>query len=485
MDALEKKQALLATGQALTTSVEQVSPQLDAHLANLGLPTADVLVPFAERRAVIEGLGSAIDHLDETDRAKAHYISKFAVASLVGLFDASLNYLWNETINALRRLVVDVDLSYFFDVVEKREKYREKLQTAEDLKQLDDITLIDGCAKTGLISDTNRERLRHVLYMRNHASAAHPNQNDLNGAELISWLNNCLRYVISFKPDLAALEVQKLLHHVREQTIPSADVGLISSEIGKLRVDRADDLLWTAFGMFVDPTTSATARANLGLLAPAIWGRSTESRRYEVGARYGYFAKHADQTRKELALDFLKRVDGLGYRSEDVISAELLEKLQTLRRAHFAFNNFYNEWPIAESLAQLLPHNGIVPRPVRREWVSTITQCLIGNGNGRRNGVDESAASYYKKFIEAFTEADIAEFIGLFFDKEFTVDFDSPMAEERARKIVQYFRGRATDPALQNALDVIQSAPARTLRKLENAGTFKAAAAQVAALQNG
>lgn len=34
-------------------------------------------------------------------------------AAAVGLFDASLNYLWDETVSELRRRVAGFDLSYF------------------------------------------------------------------------------------------------------------------------------------------------------------------------------------------------------------------------------------------------------------------------------------------------------------------------------------------------------------------------------------
>jgi hypothetical protein len=36
-------------------------------------------------------------------------------------------------------LAAAIDLSYFFDTAEKRETYRAKLQTADDLATLDDL----------------------------------------------------------------------------------------------------------------------------------------------------------------------------------------------------------------------------------------------------------------------------------------------------------------------------------------------------------
>jgi len=91
---------------------------LAGFLDTLGLPTEKVLVEFSQRRFVLKSLQETLEILPYEDRAKALYLSKFSVAIAVGLFDAALNFLWDETILALRRLAVSVDLSYFFDTAE-------------------------------------------------------------------------------------------------------------------------------------------------------------------------------------------------------------------------------------------------------------------------------------------------------------------------------------------------------------------------------
>lgn len=47
--------------------------------------------------------------------------------------------------------------------------------------KLDDSELIQGADKIGLISDLGFRHLDYVKYMRNRASAAHPNQNQITG----------------------------------------------------------------------------------------------------------------------------------------------------------------------------------------------------------------------------------------------------------------------------------------------------------------
>jgi hypothetical protein len=369
-------QALVVTSD-LETSIQGISKPLAGFLNGLGLPTERVLVDFAERRFVLQSLQQTLEVLPYDERAKAYYLSKFSVSIAVGLFDAALNFLWDETILALRRLAASIDLSYFFDTAEKREAYRAKLQTAEDLASLDDLTLIDACARVELLSDVNRERLRHVNYMRNHPSAAHPNQSDLTGQEITAWLSNCLRYAITAKPDHAVIVTKQLLTNIRSTLIPASDIPVIAADFNNFTSERIDDLLWTLFGLYVDPSQKTETRTNIANLAPYVWELASEDRKFQVGARHEHFIKQADQQRKIFADEFLVRVNGQQYRSEDVLAGELLDKLRGLLAAHNGINNFYNEWPHAASLEASLPVSGIIPTAARVEWVKVITRCQI------------------------------------------------------------------------------------------------------------
>jgi len=102
------------------------------------------------------------------------------------------------------------------------------------------------------------------------------------------------------------------------------------------------------------------------------------------------------------------------------LAGELLDKLGTLKSAHFGHNNFYNEYPHAKILGESLPPTGMVPRAARPTWVKVISTCYIGNGLGYKEGVDESALPYYQKYCNGFTDAEHIDFLHLFNDPEFT-----------------------------------------------------------------
>jgi hypothetical protein len=463
----------------LETSIQGFSAPLAGYLNGLGLPTESVLVDFGQRKFVLQNLQSTIDILPYNDRAKAYYLSKFSVAVSVGLFDAALNFLWDETILALRRLAAQIDLSYFFDTAEKREAYRQKLQTADDLESLEDLVLIDTCARVDLISDINRERLRHVNYMRNHASAAHPNQNELSGQEMIAWLSNCLKGAITAQPEKAVIVTKQLLTNIRTVAIPENEIPVICADFDHFSTARLDDFLWTLFGIYVDPNQKPECRTNIANIAPHVWALASDDMRYQIGARHEHFIKQADQQRKIFADEFLVHVNGQQYRAPDVLAIELLDKLRSLMAAHNGMNNFYNEWPHAQGLESALPVNGVVPNAARVEWVKTITRCHIGNGYGNRGGVDTSADVHYQRYIANFGEREIVIFLRLFEDPAFTTDFHRPQADARARNLIDSFKAKSKNVYVRTALDSLLAMPKELLAKASTVTKFKSAVASL------
>lgn len=166
-------------------------------IGGLQLPTDGVLVDFEQRRRVFANFADAISDLQPNDRAGAMYLSKLLAAVGAGLFDAALNYLWDETIAELRRRIAGYDLAYFFDIAVQSPERRKHLQTANDLSKVEDQELIRAAREIGLVSDVGFQQLDLIRYMRNYASAAHPNQNVIGAFQLIGWIETCIKEVIT------------------------------------------------------------------------------------------------------------------------------------------------------------------------------------------------------------------------------------------------------------------------------------------------
>lgn len=473
----EKSELVKSSSTELSQPIDDLHHQLESYLSHVGLPIDNVVVPIIERKKVIASLEDSLSIIPADDRIKSHYLSKYTVAISVGLFDGALNYLWDETIRSLRRLIIAFDLQYFYSIAEKISSRYKTLTKEEDIDQVSEHDLLEACRRIGLLSDVNYQRLDHVNYMRNHASAAHPNDNDIDGHEMLGWLSVCLRHAITAKPDHSLITVKQLLTNIRTAIIPASDYNIIGIDFIKQPAHRIDDFLWTIFGLYTTEKTTVETKQNIAGIAPYIWDAASEDRRYEIGAKFGVFRKNGEALRKDACEEFLQFVNGLKYKDEDSLAGEIIEKLENLNRAHFGSNNFYNEYPHIIALDTSLPPNGLIPRASRSMWVKILSICFVGNGLGYRQGVDESALPYYEKHIHSFTEHEIVEFIKLFGDPEFVSPLVRNVPDKRIRQEAAILKSKTSNAHIIKLLDLIITAPALTVHKVHDTTAFKSSLA--------
>jgi len=460
------------TPQKIETSISEFNQPLSELLTHIGLPTKNVLQPIKERRKIIFSLESALEVLPYDQREKAYYLSKFTVSVAVGLFDGALAFLWDETIKALRQLIIKFDLEYFYSVAGEVASRYKKLNGEEDLEAISDYDLLDICRRIGLINDVNFKRLEYVNYFRNHASSAHPNENEISGIDMLNFLETCLKYAITAEPDISVVKIKRLLDNVRKNQIPSSDYKPIGKDIEKQPQERIDDLLLTLFGTYCDPNQEQFVIDNIEGICPFIWDCATDSTKYKIGSKFGLYRVNGDVSRKNSTQKFLEIVDGEGYKDEDSLAAELLEKLENLKSVHFEWNNFYNEYTHAKSIDKSLSNKGI-PTAARRMFVKIVCLCYAGNGKGYRDGVDERAVSFYMQFVKLFKVAETVEYLKLFSDSEFTTDLNKIKPDKRMREIATFLKKTTTNVHINKALDLIVKFPKRDLDKVSGDTRFK------------
>lgn len=462
------------TPSQIETSIGAFSQPLADLLQHIGLPTENILSPIQERRKVIYALESTLEILPIQDRAKADYLSKFTVAITVGLFDGALTFLWDETIKALGRLIVSFDLQYFYNVAESISPKYKNLHSSEDLEAISAHDLLEISRRIGLLNDINFERLRQVNYLRNHASSAHPNENDISGIEMLSLLENCLKYAIIAQPNHSVIRIKQLLENIRKNNIPDEDFAVIGEDLSNQPQERIDDFLLSIFGIYCDPKQEQHVKKNIEKLVPHVWQCALEETKYQIGSKFGWYRKNGDTDRRNATQKILELVDGLRYRDEDSLAAELMEKLQNLKTVHFEWNNFYNEYPHAKSIRESIPKAG-VPRSVRKLFVKVVCICYCGNGKGYKRGIDENALPYYEIFIESFNMDEIKEFLKLFSENEFVSDLGTAKADGRMRHLAKELKTKTTNVHINKALDIIINFPNQLLHKLANDSSYKTA----------
>ncbi|MGW3638571.1 hypothetical protein [Streptomyces sp. NPDC005143] len=381
--------------------LERFEEMLLEQLADAGLPTEGVLVDLAEREQALASFGGALRRLPMSDRGRSVYVSKMITAAAAGLFDAALNYLWNETVGELRRRVAGYDLAYFFDIAVPSHDRRKHLSTEDDLVKVDDIDLLRAAREIGLLSNTGHAQVDHIRYMRNYASAAHLNQVELTGMQLAAWLETCVRQVITLPYDTVTAETGRLLANIKKDRLDPGEVQSTAAFFEDLPQDRADALGAGLFGLYTSTSRTPVVADNVLMLWPELWPEISEDARKRFGVQYGRFRASADTVQAGAAKELLNKVDGGAYLPEREREAEIDAVLDDLLAAHHAYSNFHTEPAPARALAALVGQYGNIPEAVEGKYVLTLVEVFLGN----EYGVSWAADTSYDKLLDKLTSS--------------------------------------------------------------------------------
>jgi hypothetical protein len=437
----------------VTADLQRFEGIILSELERVGLPTAGVVVELHERTVLLGSLGAAMRQLPEEQRAKALYISKMVMSGAVGQFDAALNYLWDETISELRRRVAEYDLGYFYDVAVPGDM-RKYFSGVEDLPRLQDASLLTACREIGLLSDVGYQQVDLIRFMRNYASAAHPNQVQLSGLQLASWLETCIREVITLRPDWITAHTGRLLANIKGHAMDASEVAATASFFEDLG-DRADTLALGFFGLYTDPKRAAVVADNVRRLWPELWLYVGDDTRHNLGVKYGRFAAEADNDKATAARELIDLVEGTAYLPQSIREAEIDTAIDALMTAHNGFNNFYNEPGPARTLAALAGGGGHIPEGVVPKYVRVVVKVFLGNGYG----VSGSALPYYEQMIAGFDPRQAARALRAFTDPTVYSVLRSTTGRQQWRALLDLLGPKLTLPADRALFDAVRAFP--------------------------
>jgi len=436
-----------------SSQIKQFEDGLLRFIEQYRLPTGQVLVQVNERLRVFSNIEGVVERIGLEQRERSIYVSKFIAAAAAGLFDAALNYLWDETIYELRRRVAQYDLAYFYDAaVGSSSEKRKKLNTEEDLVRIDDSELIKGAHEIGLISDLGFKHLDYVRYMRNWASAAHPNQNEITGLQLIGMLETCVIEVITLPLSNIVADIKKLLGNIKAHKITEADAKQIASFFANLPTERVHPLAEGFFGIYTQPDTTSQTRQNVRLLVPYLWARLDEHTRQQFGIKYARFIANSDQDKQKLSREFLETVSGLSYIPDGIRAAEIQTAIENLLSVHRATNNFYNEPPFARQLQRLVGETGKVPSEINNEYVLCLVEVFLTNGNGEA----WNAESIYQSLLDQFDPDQALIAILSFSNLNISNRLQHSLCQQKFRKLMKMMKNKVSMPAVKELIDDVE-----------------------------
>jgi hypothetical protein len=425
---------------------------IEIFLEQNNLPSAGIFVGVRERINVFNNLEGVIAQINQKEKQQWLYLSKFVAGVASGLFDAALNYLWDETILQIRKRVIQYDLEYFYDNAVAGEK-RKRLKDESDLIKVDDFELIKGSKEIGLISDLGFKHLEYINFMRNWASAAHPNQNEITGLQLISWLETCVKEIISLPISNITITIKKLLYDVKSTTISQIEAEEIALFFTNLTQEQANNLVSGFFGIYTKPDTDSQTRQNINRLLPLIWERVDEDTRDTFGLKYGNFVANNFQQEKKLSREFLQLVNAESYIPDDLRIVEIEAAIDNLATSHRGFNNFYNEPTFAMQLYRMVGNPPKVPKALNKKYVYTIVETFLSNGNGVASFAEQTYIEMLSN-LNSF-QANIAALS--FNDTQISSKLQHSLCAKKFRELIEIVKPIITSPAIKDLIEKIDN----------------------------
>ncbi len=377
---------------------EKVMPAINELVSSLGIPR-DMLASDEEIEYAWKDLPRELKQIPPDLRGEL--IARMCVAVSTGLFDGAVNYAWNAAILHLRDKVRNFGLPVVAQVLESDFEERHLLE-------LQDSRLLDLCLKLNLINEDGFFFLDQCRDVRNNFSAAHPTLGKINDREFVTFLNRCTKYALGESTSPKGVDISAYISALKSARFSGGQKHIWVDRLALTHDAQQQLLIGMAHGIYCDPSTPEPARLNALDICGSLKEGFTAAIKSDLINKHSDYIAKGDEKRHTASQQFFEKLGLLGLLNESEQHAVFSRAIERLRTAHLGLNNFYNEPPFAERLAEL-SQQGEVPETAQESYVQTVVQCFVGNGYG----VSWAAEPHYKKMIESFSPREISHMVKL------------------------------------------------------------------------
>lgn len=383
----------------LPAVVDQSSSMLDAVTSALGV-SREIVASDESIEHAWSQLPRQLQKIPPQLRDEGLVRMCIAVAS--GLFDAGINYVWNAAIIELREKVRRFGIGVVPQILDDSNFDDEKLLSLRDAE------LLDLCRKLNLIGDDDYFFLDQCRATRNSFSAAHPAAGSVDEDEFISFLSRCRKHALSSIDHPKGVDTKALLNSVKGSRFNRDQLDEWERRIDETYDAQRQLIFVMLHGIYCDPASDEAHRINaLDLCDAAAADFSPKTKSALLNRHQDYKAKGDDERRKA-SQNFFEKISLIDILDEAEIHSIFSSAVRKLINVHNSFDNFYNEPPFAERLANLSQHNR-VPQTAQAEFVEAVVTAAVGN----QYGVSRSALPHYHAMIDSFSPAEISHMLKL------------------------------------------------------------------------
>lgn len=288
--------------------------------------------------------------------------------------------------------------------------------------------------------------------MRNWARAAHPNQAELAGIGLVSWLETCIREVISTPVSNVQIRISQLLGNIKTQQIKEAEAETMSIFFTELSQEKCDTLAKGLFGIYIHQDSTQQTITNINLIASNLWPLVSEEARSDFGTRCATFIANGEQHSQQTSRRFLELVDGLSYLPDSVKAPQLGLSIEDLLEVHNGINNFYNEPPMARQLKSIVGQYGNVPVQLNYSYTKALVTVFLTNGHG----VAWSAEPIYIDLIKNLDAKQSYLALTSFRDETIKSKLQFSLCKEKFKEMLKMIRPNITSDGVLSLFDEIE-----------------------------
>lgn len=445
---------------ALLNATNLIDPQAQRivdFLDQIGLPSDNIIAPLTERSKIGANLPAVLGSFSSGAKKDARYLSKFVVGAGVGLFDYSLNAIWNEVVVNLRDKAVMYGLDIFYDAAVGGGKNRDLYVDENDLSSLKDSVLLDTCRKLELISDNTYKKLKHVLDMRNDIGISHPTSYAINAFELLGWLETCVIGVLEDKPTEAAIQVQAFIANLKASTAPIDQPTklTVTQKLSQLPTYMCGNLLRTVFGIYVSDSTDIAVRKNISEIAPTIWANCGDEPKYKLGIVLEGYKSNLHTAKHALGEQFFEVVGGNNFRSESERALIVDAILSDLKEKHDGWDNFANEVSAARVLSTYVREQGDIIDNFAPKLFRIVLDCRIGRGLTYCDGVSPGGKPYYDSLLALAGDRYAPTVMASLSHYEFQAQLGSQIARAQCVKALEAVRKNVVNARILEGLDYL------------------------------
>lgn len=301
-----------------------------------------------------------------------------------GFHPHALLNLWNAAVHNLRRRVEAYGTDLWASVV-KDEAGRKKLEKdgetlADRWSGVDDLVLIAGAARLGLVNKKGGKALEMINWTRNHASPAHDSDRPVGPDDVVALAMLLQANLFALPMPDPGHSIAGLFEPVKTKVLDAAQIDIL---IDQIKAFGQSDVR-NAFGFLLDMLTAGIQPSvqNAAKLLPVAWERASEDVKRSAGLRYHTVrldpatdTSH-DKAMDARLLDFLVHVNGVNY-IPDATRAQLYRHAaRLLAQAKDQSYGWAAEETAAQTLAQFGPY---VPNIAFDEVYQEIVTVHCGN----------------------------------------------------------------------------------------------------------